>query len=246
MAVNRTFDGALTVAGVLTPSGGIAGYVPEAPNDGIARVRISLGWSALTWSQISGAPSVTTDAPSNGNIYARLDGAWYNISSLWVNALQAEDIAFLQICGAVITADSIQGGWNGTIFAPLSLVGDSASPGNWKFYGTNGSGTKGYHSLPSGSFIPPITRKTSGYTATDSDGTIICTFSSDGDITLPVSGVTDGHPFTVVRTGGAGLVTVKDASANTLRTMNTSGASSTWVWDNSGGVYREIAHIAGS
>jgi len=31
----------------------------------------------------------------------------------------------------------------------LKLSGDSSSPGNSKYYGTNGSGTKGYHDLPS-------------------------------------------------------------------------------------------------
>lgn len=32
----------------------------------------------------------------------------------------------------------------------LSLVNDSSTPGNSKYYGTNGSGTKGFHDLPSG------------------------------------------------------------------------------------------------
>jgi hypothetical protein len=32
----------------------------------------------------------------------------------------------------------------------LQLVGDSAAPGNGRYYGTDGSGTRGFHSLPSG------------------------------------------------------------------------------------------------
>lgn len=91
-----------------------------------------------------------------------------------------------------------------------------------------------------------IVKKTASYSAANSDGTIICNFSSDGDITLPVSSVTDGHFYTVVRTGGAGVVTVKDGNGNTLRAMNTAMASSTWVWCNTDSAYYEIAHIAGS
>jgi len=98
----------------------------------------------------------------------------------------------------------------------------------------------------SGSWVPPITKKTSGYAAGDSDGTIICNFGSNGDVTLPVSSVTDGHPYTVVRTGGAGTVTVKDGNGNTLRTMNTTNASSTWVWCNTDSKYYEISNMAGS
>lgn len=40
--------------------------------------------------------------------------------------------------------DSIEAGTTG-----IQLVGDSASPGNSKLYGTNGSGTKGWYDQPS-------------------------------------------------------------------------------------------------
>lgn len=41
------------------------------------------------------------------------------------------------------TADSIQGA--GTAASPIELIGDSAAPGNLKYYGTNGSGTRGWY-----------------------------------------------------------------------------------------------------
>ena len=91
-----------------------------------------------------------------------------------------------------------------------------------------------------------IVSKSATYSATDSDCTIVCNFGSDGDITLPVSSVTDGHYFTVIRTGGAGLVTVKDGNSNTLRVMNTAMASSTWVWCNTDSLYYETSHINGT
>lgn len=64
-----------------------------------------------------------------------------------------------KIAGAVSTvnvADSIQG--DGSTGSPLQLVGDSATPGNSKYYGTNGSGTRGWYNLPSG-LTSPLTTK---------------------------------------------------------------------------------------
>jgi hypothetical protein len=43
------------------------------------------------------------------------------------------------------TTNSIQG--NGTGGNQLQLVGDSAAPGASRYYGTNGSGTKGFHAI---------------------------------------------------------------------------------------------------
>lgn len=48
----------------------------------------------------------------------------------------------------VYTGNSIQG--NGGVASVLTLVGDSASPGNSKLYGTDPSGNKGWYSQPSG------------------------------------------------------------------------------------------------
>lgn len=50
------------------------------------------------------------------------------------------------ISAAVITQQSITSDASG-----VKLLGDSASPGNNKFYGTNGSGTKGFYSVNTGS-----------------------------------------------------------------------------------------------
>lgn len=44
----------------------------------------------------------------------------------------------------------------------LKLAGDSSSPGNNKYYGTDGSGTKGFHSLPSSTNTLPIYASANG------------------------------------------------------------------------------------
>lgn len=49
---------------------------------------------------------------------------------------------------SISTTNSVAG--NGTSGSPVQLAGDAASPGNSQYYGTNGSGAKGYYDLPSG------------------------------------------------------------------------------------------------
>lgn len=55
------------------------------------------------------------------------------------------DARYLQ---SVSTDQSIQG--NGSSGSKVKLVGDNATPGNSKYYGTDGGGTKGYFTLPGG------------------------------------------------------------------------------------------------
>jgi len=47
-------------------------------------------------------------------------------------------------------ATSLTGGGDLTANRTIALVNDSATPGNSKYYGTDGSGTKGFFSLPAG------------------------------------------------------------------------------------------------
>lgn len=50
----------------------------------------------------------------------------------------------------VTGTNSITGGGSLGANRTLALVGDASTPGNSMYYGTNGSGTKGYFALPSG------------------------------------------------------------------------------------------------
>lgn len=49
---------------------------------------------------------------------------------------------------AINTTKSLTGGGNLTADRTLELVNDDAAPGNSKYYGTDGGGTKGFHALP--------------------------------------------------------------------------------------------------
>lgn len=42
---------------------------------------------------------------------------------------------------------------DGSVGDPVKLVGDEETPGNSKYYGTDGAGTKGYHDLPEDNYV---------------------------------------------------------------------------------------------
>lgn len=328
MAVNRTFDGALTVLGVIVPTGGISGYVPEAPNNGLAHVRLNETWATLDWSLVNGTPVVgsfevlstnpqlwfyDTNGPtderttllecnSSGIDFAFYDDArsvgasvlkiyrsgstlsnLVNINaskvvvsgklvsydllipssappapesgSAWFDAgtglFQVYDgsawVTYVRPTRSVSTQHSLTGGGDLSANRTLSLVGDSASPGNSKYYGTDGGGTKGYHDLPAAAALNtrPIAKKTATYTATSSDGIIICAFSSNGSITLPTSGLLDGQEITVIRTGGAGTVEIFHG-ATSQGTWNAAMQMATWIWCAADSAFYRIMYDAGT
>lgn len=55
----------------------------------------------------------------------------------------------------VATTKSLTGGGDLSADRTLELVNDAASPGNTKYYGTDGAGTKGFHAIPSSGLADP-------------------------------------------------------------------------------------------
>lgn len=82
----------------------------------------------------------------------------------------------------ISTTHSLTGGGDLTANRTLSLVGDTASPGNSKYYGTDGSGTRGWHALPAASGDAPFAYAAftdpGGTPTTPSDCTVIAGSSS--------------------------------------------------------------------
>lgn len=70
---------------------------------------------------------------------------------------------------SIATTNSLTGGGDLSADRTLSLVGDSASPGNSKYYGTDGSGSKGFHDLPTGGGAVDSVNGQSGSVTLDAD-----------------------------------------------------------------------------
>ena len=88
----------------------------------------------------------------------------------------------------------------------LKLVGDNDTPGNTKYYGTDGSGTKGFYSIPAGG------TGSCGITI-DGQGGVIST-GLKGFIQIPYSGtITGWHLFADV-SGSIVIDIWKDIEAN--------------------------------
>lgn len=87
------------------------------------------------------ADKLSASGGSNGQLLSKNTGVGGGLQ--WTTAIDASR--------AINTTHSLTGGGNLTADRTLSLVNDAATPGNDKYYGTNGSGTRGYFDLPAGS-----------------------------------------------------------------------------------------------
>src|SRR5215475_772563 len=84
--------------------------------------------------------------PSNNYFYGTSGTGvrgWYQIPYSSLSGLPT-----IPTVGILTTSNSITGGGSMTGNLTVQLVGDTASPGNSQYYGTNASGTRGFYSLP--------------------------------------------------------------------------------------------------
>jgi len=108
--------------------------------------------------------------------------------------------------GTVSVSDSITG--TGASATPLLLQGDASAPGNSFYYGTNGSGTKGWYALPtSGGTVTSVgfadASTTSIYTITGSPVT------TSGTLTQTLTTQTANTVFAGPASGGAAQPTFR-------------------------------------
>lgn len=95
--------------------------------------------------------SLVNDAPTPGN--NRFYGTDASGNKGWIPGASKVDIT-----RQVATQHSLQGGGDLSANRTLSLVGDTAAPGADRFYGTDGSGARGWHTLPASASISFATR----------------------------------------------------------------------------------------
>lgn len=120
----------------------IAGLTPT--NDDLLQ-RKAGAWTNRTPAQVKTDLVLTKTDVGLGNVDNTSD-ANKPISTATSIALSGKAANTVTVTGTT----SLAGGGDLTANRTLSLVNDSATPGNSQYYGTNGGGTKGYFALPAG------------------------------------------------------------------------------------------------
>jgi len=87
----------------------------------------------------------------------------------------------------VATQNSLQGGGDLSADRTISLVGDSLAPGNLYYYGTDGTGVKGFH-LISGAITVPLSQEAGDLVPAD--------FSSSGSPSRQRATITFTNTYT--------------------------------------------------
>lgn len=97
-----------------------------------------------SYADLTSKPTIDTLVPSQTGNSGKVLGTDGSVVS-WVS--QSGGVASTR---AINTQFSVTGGGDLSADRTINLVNDSATPGNSKYYGTDGTGTKGWFSLPSG------------------------------------------------------------------------------------------------
>lgn len=116
-------------------------------SDGQVLSKDSAQPGGLSWASPSGVPDATASVKGILRLTGDLGGT---ATSPTVPGLANKADTTRQVA----TTHSLTGGGDLSANRTLSLVNDAATPGNSKYYGTNGSGAKGYHDIPTGSSYP--------------------------------------------------------------------------------------------
>lgn len=140
---NNSISGSKLQDNTVTP----AKLAATGGSDGQVLSKNSGQSGGLQWISPSGVPDATASVKGIVQLAGDLGGT---AASPTVPGLTDK----VDTSRQVATTHSLTGGGDLTANRTLSLVGDAASPGTTKYYGTNGSGTKGYYDVPSGANYP--------------------------------------------------------------------------------------------
>lgn len=99
--------------------------------------------------QLAGDLGGTADAPTVPGLAGKANTS-HTHAIADTTGLQAALDAKADETITVSGGTSLTGGGDLTANRTISLVGDAATPGNSRYYGTDGAGAKGFHALPAG------------------------------------------------------------------------------------------------
>lgn len=173
----------------------------------------------------------TTSLPEGTNLYFTDERAQDAVGGIVANSTTASltySDGTPSLTAAVITQLSLTSDASG-----VKLSGDAASPGNRKYYGTDGGGTKGFHALPSAGSgtVTQVSVTTangvSGTVATDTTTPAISlTLGAITPSSVAAVGTVTGSNLSGTNTGDQTSVTGNAGTATTLQTArNINGVS---------------------
>lgn len=139
------------LAAATTVNAGVMSAADKTKLDGVATAATANATDAQLRdrSTHTGAQAISTVT----NLQTTLDGKAATTHAHAIadtTGLQAALTAKADNTITITGATSLTGGGSLSANRTISLVGDSATPGNSKYYGTNGTGSKGYYDIPAG------------------------------------------------------------------------------------------------
>lgn len=193
-------------------------------------------------------------APSAGMFVPMVDltqlPASQNVRASVGSILALVDLSgYVQSSRTIATSGSLTGGGNLSADLSLSLDGDSAAPGNSQYYGTDGSGTKGFFALPaagtgtvtsfsSGNLSPLFTTNVATATTTPALAFTLSTQSANLVFAGPTNGAAAAPAFRSLVAADipnlsavydvAGSAATAESNANTYTDTEISGLSSVY------------------
>jgi len=131
--------------------------------------------------------------------------------------------------------NSVTGGGDLSANRSLSLVGDAAAPGNTMYYGTNGSGTKGYYAVPTSTVATTIATGTITL-AGDLAGTGASpSVAKIKGVTLPASAPSNGQVLVATSASATNWAAVDDTAAVKLAGSTMTGKLTVPTFQLTGG-----------
>ena len=206
------------------------------------------GTQKITWNGTSFSCQTDIDSTYTAGTGLSLSGNSFGLSNTGITAgtynnltidaqgraTAGSNVSYLTAAGAVTSlngsigaltlsgTNSVTG--NGTS-TPFALVGDTAAPGNNFYYGTNGTGTKGYYSLPAAGasilgILDSVAKTTNGGTLSGNTLTLQTADSTNPGLVSTATQTFAGNKTFNNNVTVTGSTNLKDTTFGTLSVAN--------------------------